>query len=83
MNVNDIIGKLEGLNNPEVQASAQQAVRISSQYKSGQISLSEYQELMGDLEIENLIVTTATGIQEKQQLETIASTIISAVEILV
>ena len=60
---------------------AQRALQVTRQYEAGELSLSEYQELIGDIQTEQLIFIEAAAITLKQQLAALFSTITSAAQI--
>ncbi len=84
MNVSDILNKLGTIVNGGDEAGeiAKEAITITNQFKAGQLSQSEYQELIGDLQTEKLILIGANQLVLKEQLDQLFSLIQSASSIL-
>ena len=80
MNVSDILSKLGSIvvGGNEAGAIAQEAVTITNQFKAGQLSQSEYQELVGDLQTEKLILIQVNQLALKEELDYLFSCIMKA-----
>jgi ribosomal protein S13 len=83
MNVSDILNKLGSIVGvgDEAGAIAAEAVTITNQFKVGQLSQSEYQELVGDLKTEKLILIGANQLILKEDLDVLFTNIQSAISI--
>jgi len=83
MNVSDILNRLGAVINGGDEAGqiASDATNITNQYKAGQLSQSEYQELIGDLQTEKLILIGANQLALKEELDQLFTEIQSAVSI--
>jgi len=84
MNVSDILTKLGAIVNGGDEAGeiAQEAITITNQFKTGQLSQSEYQELVGDLQTEKLILIGANQLALMEELDVLFTNIQSAISIL-
>jgi hypothetical protein len=60
---------------------AQQLLEITAQFEQGQMSESEYKELIQDIQLNQSIAESATELQHKQYLHNILTTIVSAASI--
>lgn len=84
MNVSDILNSLGQIANGGSEAAdiAQEATMITNQFKANQLSQSEYQELISDLQTEKLILVQANQLDLKEELDALFSAIVSASSIL-
>jgi hypothetical protein len=84
MNVSDILNRLGAVINGGDEAGeiATEATTITNQFKAGQLSQSEYQELIGDLQTEKLILIQANQLALKEALDRLFTDIQSAIAII-
>lgn len=59
----------------------QQLLEITAQFEQGQMSESEYKELVQDIQLNQSIAESATELQHKQYLHNVLTTIVSAASI--
>jgi NTP pyrophosphatase (non-canonical NTP hydrolase) len=83
--VSDILNTLGNIADSSVGEAgeiAKEAIEITTQYKLAQLSQSEYQELMGDLQTEKLILIQANELSLKEELDKLFTAIQQAGSIL-
>ena len=80
MSADSILNSLNGYNdvqNANLAEIASQLKEITEQYNSGDLSASEYKELLEDIASETAIVNDAASLREQQQLKLIIDTAIT------
>ena len=80
MNINEVLNSLNGFDakeNDELQTIASTVADLSELYKDNQITDSEYQELLKDLQLEKSITVDASDLNAKAQLKFIIDTAIT------
>lgn len=80
MSADSILNSLNGYNdvqNARLVEIADQLKEITVQYNSGDLSASEYKELLEDIASETAIVNDAAALREQQQLKLIIDTAIT------
>lgn len=80
MSADSILNSLNGYNdvqNSRLVEIADQLKEITVQYNSGDLSASEYKELLEDIASETAIVNDAAALREQQQLKLIIDTAIT------
>lgn len=84
MNVSDILNSLAAVvgGGNEAGEIAIEATTITNQFKAGQLSQSEYQELIGDLQTEKLILIQANQLALKEELNRLFTAIQAAIAII-
>jgi len=85
MNVSEIMNQLAGVlvsNQVSAVSVAHAASDATMQYNAGQLTLSEYQEIIGDLQTEQLIHIEATALVEKEVLNKVFTAIVNAATII-
>jgi len=85
MNVSDIMNQLAGVLTSQSQAAAaiaHDATNATMQYNAGQLTLSEYQEIIGDLNTERVINLEAAALVEKEVLNKVFNQISNALTII-
>jgi hypothetical protein len=68
-------------NDQEIADIAQSSTDASNEYKTGLITLSEYQELISDLKLEQVINIDASRLATRDFFDTIFNEIVSAISI--
>ena len=79
-NVTSILNDLNGYNetaNENLNAIALQLKEITEEYKNGELTSSEYKELLEDIDSMGVIVNGATELNAQKQLNTIINTAIT------
>jgi polyhydroxyalkanoate synthesis regulator phasin len=80
MNMVELLNELNGYNdcnNETLDAIAQQVKDITDEWKSGEITDSEYKELLEDIRSMNIIAEGAAELNAQKQLNTIINTAIT------
>jgi polyhydroxyalkanoate synthesis regulator phasin len=80
MSADSILNSLNGYNdvqNARLAEIASQLKEITEQYNSGDLSASEYKELLEDIASETSIVNDAAALNEQRQLKLIIDTAIT------
>jgi hypothetical protein len=78
--MNEILNKLNGYDakeSVELQLIANTVLDITKLYEEQKISQSEYQELLGDIQLESAITSDASALNAKAQLKLIIDTAIT------
>ena len=79
-NVTSILNELNGYNqtaNEKLNAVALQLKEITEEYKNGELTPSEYKELLEDIDSMGIIANGASELNAQKQLNTIINTAIT------
>lgn len=80
MSANEVLNSLNGYNdvqNAKLAEIAGQLREITEQFNSGDLSASEYKELLEDIQSETAIVNDAAALNAQKQLNTIINVAIT------
>lgn len=80
MSANEVLNSLNGYNdvqNTKLAEIAGQLREITEQFNSGDLSASEYKELLEDIQSETAIVNDAAALNAQKQLNTIINVAIT------
>jgi hypothetical protein len=79
MNAQEILNELYStpVEDPSVLAMAQQLEAMTKAFQTGQMSASEYQELLGDFRSQQLISTQCQDLESKEKLNNIINVVIN------
>lgn len=80
MSANEVLNSLNGYNdvqNAKLAEIAEQLKEITKQFNSGDLSASEYKELLEDIQSETAIVNDSAALNAQKQLNTIINVAIT------
>jgi hypothetical protein len=84
MKAQDILDSLQGTqtNDPRMIQAATLLADYTREFQAGRMSSEEYQELVADLQVENLIYAQCDDLAAKERLNSICSAVLSAASLL-
>ena len=84
MRAQDILDSINGTqtDDPRMAQAATLLAEYTQEFQAGRLSSEEYQELVADLQVENLIYAQCDDLAAKERLNSICSAVLSAASLL-